>query len=1037
MVKKFWESLIIQIKTLFNSLLVEPRMKGLANKLQQQAIEKYYSGEFTNAFESLQQALTIYQKIGDRYMEGSTLNNIGAVYESLSKYSQAIELYERALLIRKELGDIEGEAATLNNIGAIYRNLNQYDQAIELYQQAVVIAKQIDNQGYLGQIFSNIGEVYRNLNQYSQALEFLQQALSIQKALQDYLNEGVTLNNIGLVYSNLGDYPQALEYLQQSLVIDQENNRLAGQCRTLHNIGSIYLILGEYSQALESLQQALTIQQKIGDRASEGETLNSIGNIYSKLSQYDKSLAILQQALSIHRDIGNLHGEATTLNTIANVYQDIGQYSQAIELYEQALAIQKEVGNRADAGVIINNIGLIYQQLAQYPKALDSYQQALALQEEFGRRAEVGRINNNIGSVYDILGQYSQAIKYFQKSLDIHREIGVRLQEATTLNNIGEVYRNLGEYSQSLEFLQEALVIEQELDDYTEQGTTLNNIGLVYFNLSQYEQAKEFLQKALVIRREVRNKYGEGQTLSNIAAIYYYQHNYKEAQEYLQQSLVIRKEIGDRYGEGVTLNNIGSLLYKSDNLLGAERELLAAVEIWESLRPGLIDSDKVAIFETQRDSYQALQNLLFEQNKIEASLEVAERGRSRAFVELLVERLTPQLANQLTSQSPNIQQIKEIAQQQNSTLVEYSIIYAKFLLIWVIKPTHEIICRRVDLEPLYQKYNSSLENFVASSRFSLGVRGRDAKLVSNYEIRQSEKQFLRELYDLLIQPIEEFLPTDTNARVTFIPQGALFLLPFPALQDTEGKYLIEKHTILTSPSIQVLELTRQQQVKELTSKTLIVGNPTMPKIALEIGQKPQKLRPLPGSEQEAIEIACLLKTKYLTGDEATKTAILENMPTAGIIHLATHGLLDDFQDNNIPGAMPSASGAIALAPCGDDNGILTSEEIFGLKLQAELLVLSACDTGRGRVTGDGVIGLSRSFISAGVSSIVVSLWSVPDDSTAFLMTAFYQNLKNNLDKAQALRQAMLMTMKENPNPRYWAAFTLIGEAEWGFNLINI
>jgi len=124
--------------------------------------------------------------------------------------------------------------------------------------------------------------------------------------------------------------------------------------------------------------------------------------------------------------------------------------------------------------------------------------------------------------------------------------------------------------------------------------------------------------------------------------------------------------------------------------------------------------------------------------------------------------------------------------------------------------------------------------------------------------------------------------------------------------------------------------------------------------------------------------------------------------------------------------------AIALAPAGTgelNEGLLTADEILDMKLNAELVVLSACDTGRGRITGDGVIGLSRSLITAGVPSIVVSLWKVPDDSTAFLMTEFYKNLRTTSDKAQALRQAMLTTKQKYSDPLYWAAFTLIGEAE--------
>jgi CHAT domain-containing protein len=138
------------------------------------------------------------------------------------------------------------------------------------------------------------------------------------------------------------------------------------------------------------------------------------------------------------------------------------------------------------------------------------------------------------------------------------------------------------------------------------------------------------------------------------------------------------------------------------------------------------------------------------------------------------------------------------------------------------------------------------------------------------------------------------------------------------------------------------------------------------------------------------------------------------------VHLATHGLFDDIQGLN---------SGIALTPSGKDDGLLTASQILDLKLNAELVVLSACDTGRGRISGDGVIGLSRSFISAGVPSVLVSLWSVPDAPTALLMTEFYQNLQKGYDKAQALRQAMLTTMKNNPNPVAWAAFTLIGEAE--------
>ncbi|HEY9895732.1 MAG TPA: CHAT domain-containing protein, partial [Candidatus Sericytochromatia bacterium] len=250
-------------------------------------------------------------------------------------------------------------------------------------------------------------------------------------------------------------------------------------------------------------------------------------------------------------------------------------------------------------------------------------------------------------------------------------------------------------------------------------------------------------------------------------------------------------------------------------------------------------------------------------------------------------------------------------------------------------------------------------------------------------------------------------------------------------------------TIVTAPAIQVLELTRKQRERQGNSRgqflpsptpnqqsapsTLIVGNPTMPSVSTAPGEPPEPLPPLPESEKEAIAIAQLLGTQALTGNQATKVSVLKKLPAARLVHFATHGLLEyGSQSASLEGL--GVPGAIALAPSNADDGLLTTSEVLNLRLTADLVTLSACDTGQGRITGDGVIGLSRAFIAAGVPSVIVSLWAVPDAATAKLMTTFYQTLQQQPDKAQALRQAMLITIKDYPDPVDWAAFTLIGEA---------
>ena len=380
----------------------------------------------------------------------------------------------------------------------------------------------------------------------------------------------------------------------------------------------------------------------------------------------------------------------------------------------------------------------------------------------------------------------------------------------------------------------------------------------------------------------------------------------------------------------------------------------------------------------------------------------------------------------------SISQIQNVAKTQNATLVQYSIVSKEELYIYITQPNGQVSFRKVDLTKLKQP----IRELVNTGRETIGTRGRGdfvanipASILQETQAKRDadRDRNLRELHQLLIEPIADLLPKTETENIVFMPQGEPFLVPFPALLDASNQPLITKHTILTAPSIQTLDITHKaaQARPKGDRPSLVVGNPTMPSISTVIGDKPQQLDNLPGAETEANTIATQLNTKAITGANAKKDTIVKQMQTAGIIHLATHGLLDSFKGDT--------PGAIALAPNGTNernDGLLTSGEIFDLKLTADLVVLSACDTGRGDITGDGVIGLSRSLFVAGVPSVIVSLWKVPDESTAFLMTEFYTNWKQrNLTKAQALRQAMLTTRAKYPRPIDWAAFTLIGEAQ--------
>jgi CHAT domain-containing protein/Flp pilus assembly protein TadD len=673
--------------------------------------------------------------------------------------------------------------------------------------------------------------------------------------------------------------------------------------------------------------------------------------------------------------------------------------------------------------------------LGDYPKAIDYHQQSLKIAREIKDRKGEGGTLSNLGLDYSRLGDYPKAIDYYQQSLKIAIEIKDRKGEGAVLGNLGSAYLLLGDYPKAIDFQQQALTIAREIKDRSVEGNTLGNLGNAYDALGEYPKAIEYHQQSLKIAREIKKRQGEGGTLRNLGLDYSRLGDYPKAIDYYQQSLKIAIEIKDRQGEGSSLNNLGVALYEQGNFKLAESTLFEGIKVLESLRGWeLKDNEKVSISDTQSNTYRTLQKVLIAQNKTDAALEIAERGRGRAFVELLAGKIFPN--SQQSPIPPTIAEIQKIAKTQNATLVQYSIIYDYFkikgkeqskeseLYIWVIKPTGEVIFRKSDLKPLLQKENTDLATLVENSRASIYVRGRGVQVTYNPNGNSAKNpaqgnQKLKQLHGLLIKPIEDLLPTSENDRVVFIPQRSLFLVPFSALQDNNGKYLIEKHTISTASAIQVLDLTHQQKLKVTGKEVVVMGNPTMPRVG--IPPNDYQLGSLGGAEKEARAIANLFKTKPILGNDATKDALLKKLPTARIIHLATHGLLDDPKKG-----IPTA---IALAPTANDDGLLTLDKILDLKINADLVVLSACDTGQGTLTGDGVIGLSRSLISAGTPSVIVTLWKIPDITTSTLMTDFYQNLQQNPDKAVALRKAMLKTMKQYPEPINWGAFTLVGEAQ--------
>jgi CHAT domain-containing protein/Tfp pilus assembly protein PilF len=873
--------------------------------------------------------------------------------------------------------------------------------------------------------------------QLNEALATFQKVLTITREIKERQGEGLTLTNIGTVYVSLGQYPKALEYYQQGLAISQEVGDRAGEGTTLNNIGGVYERLGQYPKALKYYQQALAISQEVGDRAGEGTTLNNIGGVYERLGQYPKALKYYQQALAISKEIGDRAGEGRTLDNIGVVYQRLGQYPKALEYYQQALAIRKEIGDRAGEGTTFTNIGAMYRDLGQYSKALEYFQQALAISREVGDRAGVGIQLDNIGVVYQRLGQYPKALEYYQQALAIRKEIGDRNGEGTTLNNIGLVYSRLGKYSKALEYYQQALAIRKEIGVRAGEGGTLNNIGAIYRDIGQYPKALQYSQQALAIIKEVGDRAGEGGTLNNIGAIYQDIGQYPKALQYYQQALAVIKEVGDRAGEGITLNNLG---YALDSQSQNEMAILffkESIRVRESIRKDLKKlsrEEQQSFTRTVAHTYRTLADRLLKQGRVTEALQVLDLLKIQELEDYLknikgnditaqgVRLLEPEKAISSQLANLNIEKIPELNRQLASQLKQLP----KSEINKVPAYLQNIPQRAVLIYPLI--LDDRLELIVFSSgsipaNYTIPIKKEELTILIN-EFRASLMDWGSEdvmissknLYDLLIKPIEAELKQANADTILYAPDSFLRYVPIAALYDGK-QYLIEKYRINNLIAYSLFDSTHNS----LTNLRIYAGA-----FGGKAGERKFGQTALPASipEVEYINATFPNTNKYIEQNFTAKT-VKEKVAGNTVVHFATHA---EFS---------SQSPLDSYVLFGDGSKI-TLAEISELPLKdTALVVLSACQTGIGKTLGSGaeILGFGYQVQLAGAKASIASLWSVEDGGTQLLMQDFYKNLqKGNIAPSTALREAQLSMIRKpikqgeiNYNhPYFWSAFVVIG-----------
>jgi CHAT domain-containing protein/Flp pilus assembly protein TadD len=1032
-------------------------------------------GEKQQALSYYSQALPLSKAVGDRAGQATTLGNIGSVYDDLGEKQQALSYYRQALPLSKAVGDRAGQATTLNNIGGVYDALGEKQQALSYYNQALPLSKAVGDRAGQATTLGNIGSVYDDLGEKQQALSYYRQALPLSKAVGDRAGQATTLNNIGGVYDALGEKQQALSYYRQALPLLKAIGDRAKEAATLNNIGSVYDDLGEKQQALSYYRQALPLSKAVGDRAGQASTLSNIGSVYNDLGEKQQALSYYRQAFPLSKAVGDRAGEATSLNNIGSVYDALGEKQQALSYYSQALPLSKAVGDRSGEAVTLSNIGHVYDALGEKQQALSYYRQALPLRKAVGDRAGEATTLSNIGGVYDALGEKQQALSYYSQALPLSKAVGDRGGEATTLNNIGSVYDALGEKQQALSYYSQALPLSKAVGDRAGEAITLNNIGYVYDDLGEKEKALSYYRQALPLSKAVGDRSQEANTLSNTAYLEASRGNLQAALIPMQASIeiiedlrtkVISPELRQTYFATVQ----GYYQFYIDLLMKLHQQ-----------NPSQ-GYDKQAFNVSERSRARTLLELLTEANakiKEGANLQLLAQEKSLQGQLDVTEKQRLDINNNpqsTTKQKTAIdQQYKTLSEQYQDLQNEIRAKSPKYAAIKYPQP--------LTLEQVQQQI---LDNDTALLQYSLGKERSylwvvtkegmtSYQLPAQAEIEKGAENLLKVinqhrgnsdsfaqaeplLSQAILAPAQDKL---TKKRLLIVADGVLQYIPFSALSlSVNQQPLINQYEIVNLPSSSSLATIRHEiKTRKSAPKTLaILANPVfsqddervansktnLSQQTSDIGSlalnrsvrsleedKEEKLTPLPGTKQEAQNILKLVpentqKTSAFDFDANLKAATNPQLNQYRIVHFATHGILNTES--------PELSGVVLSLVNKNGNtvnGFLRLNEIFNLKLQSDLVVVSACQTGLGEeIKGEGLVGLTRGFMYAGSPRLLVSLWKVDDKATAEFMTRFYRlMLGKKLPPAEALREAQLEMQQgtEWKSPYNWAAFVLQGE----------
>jgi CHAT domain-containing protein/tetratricopeptide (TPR) repeat protein len=940
--------------------------------------------------------------------------HLGASQEADQRRA-ATSLYQEAARLWQIAGETRAEIDALNEQGILQNALFETSAALASFERALSLSVREGDLGRQASSHNNLAVAYKALGEYDRTLEHYERALGLWREVGDAAGQGLVLYGMGILHRDRGDLAQAVRYLSEALPLRRAAADVRGELFTLLGLAIVHLGLGEMEQASGSLEQALRLGSSAGQDA-RGPVLATEAQFHRHRGAPGEALARLREARDLYRGAGNASYEVRVLHQMGALYLELGDLEGARESFQEGLDLVSGKSSDGEAR-FRNRLGWTLYLGGDTPAALASLERALDLSRRQDLPAEIAQALEFTGLIHVETGRAREGAQLLQEALALRRQNRDLLGVAKGLLSLGRGWRALEDLDRAAASFAEALQQGRQMGDTALVATCLYHWALLDRQRGDLHQALGRIEEALRIIESVRSRVtGEKLRITFLAS--------KRAWYELDIDLRLRLEEKEP-GQG----HAAAALETSER--ARARGLL------DLIAEGRINVQEGIAPQLKRREMELGARLSWIQEQIglapdptsvpaaELRAQLDEVGREMEQLEEEIRFQHPRYAQVRYPTPLRLGQIQDLLD-EGTTLLEY-FVGREGSFLFVVTREGFSAHRLPPADVLRQKVQDLRTILLRSSILTVGRFRREAG----------------GLHDILLGPLAARLERTPDLLIS--PDGPLTVLPFEVLLTDSFRgasykdlsYLLREHSVSYVPSASVLAGLREPrpapEVDDRIRKRLVAfGDPIYPAAQLAASPlrgpvSPATAPQLPGTGREVDAIAGLYPEAevvcYLRG-EATEENVKANplLQTAQRIHFATHGLVDE--------ARPHLSGLmLTRLPDSREDGLLQVHEIFNLRLDADLVTLSACETGLGeQVTGEGMVGLTRAFLYAGARSLVVSLWPVSDQSTPELMTSFYRHLGDARTKTAALRQAKLERIEAGVEPHRWAPFILAGES---------